>query len=73
MSEEEDNFQSVVTHCLTSLLLGIETRLEGALGAMARINWGSMEMVGFLRLCAGRSLHKALEAGRGASAAGVEK
>lgn len=47
MSEEEDEFQSVVTHCLTSLLLGIETRLEAALSAMARINWGSMEMVGW--------------------------
>lgn len=46
MSEEEDEFQSVVTHCLTSLLLGIETRLEAALSAMARINWGSMEMAG---------------------------
>lgn len=46
MSEEEDEFQTVITLCLASLLLGIETRLEGALGAMARINWGAMEMVG---------------------------
>ncbi|KAL4452083.1 hypothetical protein ABPG75_007745 [Micractinium tetrahymenae] len=46
MSEEEDEFQTVITHCLTSLLLGIETRLEGALAAMARISWGSMEMAG---------------------------
>lgn len=46
MSEEEDEFQTVITQCLASLLLGIESRLEGALGAMARINWGSMEMVG---------------------------
>ena len=46
MSEEEDEFQGVITHCLTVLLLGIETRLEGALAAMARINWAGMEMVG---------------------------
>ena len=45
MSEEEDEFQGLITHCLTVLLLGIETRLEGALGSMARLNWGTMEMV----------------------------
>jgi hypothetical protein len=45
MSEEEDELQSVVTQCLGVLLLGIETRLEGALAAMARINWAGMEMV----------------------------
>ena len=45
MSEEEDEFQGVITLCLASLLLGIETRLEGALGAMARLNWAGMEMV----------------------------
>ena len=46
MSEEEDELQSVITQCLTVLLLGIETKLEGALAAMARMNWGGMEMVG---------------------------
>lgn len=45
MSEEEDEFQTVTTQCLASLLLGIETKLEGALSAMARINWAGMEMV----------------------------
>ena len=45
MSEEEDEFQTVITHCLTALLLGIETRLEAGLAAMARINWAGMEMV----------------------------
>ncbi len=45
MSEEEDELQGVITSCLTSLLLGIETRLEGALAAMARLNWAGMEMV----------------------------
>lgn len=45
MSEEEDEFQGVITLCLSCLLLGIETRLEGALGAMARLNWAGMEMV----------------------------
>ena len=52
LSEEEDEFQSVVTQCLTVLLLGIETRLEGALAAMARINWAGMEMVGRLLVMA---------------------
>ncbi|EFN54878.1 hypothetical protein CHLNCDRAFT_23940 [Chlorella variabilis] len=46
MSEEEDEFQTVTTQCLASLLLGIETKLEGALSAMARINWAGMEMAG---------------------------
>ncbi|GAB4819166.1 hypothetical protein N2152v2_006212 [Parachlorella kessleri] len=46
MSEEEDELQSVITQCLTVLLLGIETKLEGALAAMARMNWGGMEMAG---------------------------
>ena len=46
MSEEEDEFQTVISQCLASLLLGLETRLEGALGAMARVNWAGMEMVG---------------------------
>lgn len=45
MGEEEDEFQGVVTACLASLLLGLETRLEGPLGAMARLNWAAMEMV----------------------------
>lgn len=45
MSEEEDELQGVITSCLTSLLLGVETRLEGALAAMARLNWAGMEMV----------------------------
>lgn len=45
MSEEEDELQGAITSCLASLLLGIETRLEGALAAMARLNWAGMEMV----------------------------
>lgn len=46
MSEEEDELRSLVTQCLTVLLLGIETRLEGALNAMARTNWVGLEMAG---------------------------
>jgi hypothetical protein len=46
MSEEEDELQGAITSCLASLLLGIETRLEGALAAMARLNWAGMEMAG---------------------------
>jgi hypothetical protein len=45
MSEEEDEFQTVITLCMASLLLGLETKLEAALTAMARINWAGMEMV----------------------------
>lgn len=45
MSEEEDELQSVVTQCLSVLLLGIETKLEAGLAGMARINWAGMEMV----------------------------
>lgn len=45
MGEEEDELQGAITSCLASLLLGIETRLEGALAAMARLNWAGMEMV----------------------------
>lgn len=45
MSDEEGEFQGVVTSCLASLLLGVETRLEGALSAMGRVNWGAVEAV----------------------------
>ena len=45
MGEEEDELQGAVTSCLASLLLGIETRLEGALAAMARLNWPGKRLV----------------------------
>ena len=45
MGEEEEEFQGVVTACLNVLLLGIETRLDGGLQAMVRVNWSAVEAV----------------------------
>ncbi len=45
VSEEEEEFQGVVTACLNVLLLGIETRLDGGLQAMVRVNWSAVEAV----------------------------
>ncbi len=45
MSEEEDEFQGVITQCLGVLVLGIETRMDPALAAMARMPWATMEAV----------------------------
>ncbi len=45
MSEEEEEFQGVVTACLNVLLLGIETRLDAGLQAMVRVNWSAIEAV----------------------------
>ena len=45
VSEEEEDFQGVVTACLNVLLLGIETRLDAGLQAMVRVNWSAVEAV----------------------------
>ena len=45
VSEEEEEFQGVVTACLNVLLLGIETRLDVGLQAMVRVNWSAVEAV----------------------------
>ena len=45
MSEEEDEFQAVITACLSVLLLGCETRLDAALAQMARMPWSTLEAV----------------------------
>lgn len=45
VSEEEDEFQLVATACLSVLILGTETRLDGALGHMTRLPWASLESV----------------------------
>ena len=50
VSEEEEEFQGVVTACLNVLLLGIETRLDGGLHAMVRVNWSAVEAVRELTL-----------------------
>ena len=45
MSEEEEEFQAVVTACLGVVLLGTETRLDAGLQAMIRVNWSAIETV----------------------------
>lgn len=45
VAEEEDEFQLVVTACLSVLILGTETRLDAALAQMTRLPWASLEAV----------------------------
>ncbi|CAL8463747.1 g3281 [Coccomyxa elongata] len=46
VAEEEDEFQLVVTACLSVLILGCETKLDAALLQMTRMPWASLETVG---------------------------
>jgi vacuolar protein sorting-associated protein 53 len=45
-SEQEDEFRSVVTQCLTTLILGVETKLEIHLASLMRHNWAAVEIAG---------------------------
>ena len=45
VSEEEDEFQLVITACLSVLILGTETKLDSALIQMTRLPWASLESV----------------------------
>ena len=45
MGEEEEEFQTVVTACLSVLILGTETKLDAAMAAMTRLPWASLEAV----------------------------
>ena len=45
VSEEEDDFQLVITACLSVLILGTETKLDAALMQMTRLPWASLETV----------------------------
>lgn len=45
-SEEEEEFHSAVSRCLTALLLGLETKLETGLATMSRHSWATVEMAG---------------------------
>ena len=45
VSEEEDDFQLVITACLSVLILGTETKLDAALVQMTRLPWASLETV----------------------------
>ncbi|CAK9191617.1 unnamed protein product [Sphagnum troendelagicum] len=46
MSEEQDEFSGVITKALSTLVLGLETRLEVELINMARLPWATLEGVG---------------------------
>ncbi|EFJ16271.1 hypothetical protein SELMODRAFT_421950 [Selaginella moellendorffii] len=46
LSEEQDEFSGVITKALSSLVMGLETRLENELAAMTRVPWGTIEGVG---------------------------
>lgn len=56
VSEEEEEFQGVVSGCLGVLLLGVETRLDAGLQAMIRVNWSAVETVRPARFKAFRAL-----------------
>jgi hypothetical protein len=45
ITEEEDEFQLVITACLSVLILGCETKLDAAMGQMTRMAWASVESV----------------------------
>ena len=45
VAEEDDEFQLVVTACLSVLILGTETKLDAALAQMTRLPWASLEAV----------------------------
>ena len=46
MTAVEDEFSSVTTTALSKLVLALETKIDGALGQMARVTWGDLEVVG---------------------------
>ncbi|QDZ18793.1 Vps53-like vacuolar protein sorting-associated protein [Chloropicon primus] len=46
MSEVEDDYSGVITTALSTLVLGLETRVDQALADMARVNWAALDLVG---------------------------
>ena len=46
MSQVEDDFSGVITTALSTLVLGLETRVDQALSEMAKINWAALDLVG---------------------------
>ena len=46
MSQAEDDFSGVITTALSTLVLGLETRVDQALGEMIKINWATLDLVG---------------------------
>jgi len=46
MSEVEDDFSGVITTALSTLVLGLETRVDQALGDMCKVSWAALDLVG---------------------------
>lgn len=46
MSEVQDEFSSVITKALLTLVHGIETKFDGEMVAMTRVPWATLESVG---------------------------
>nr|KAJ0217366.1 hypothetical protein LSAT_V11C300154220 [Lactuca sativa] len=46
MSEVQDEFSSVITKALVTLVHGVETKFEVEMAAMTRVPWGMLESVG---------------------------
>ena len=44
--EEEEDFQGLITACLSTLILAVQTRLDGPLQQMCRMPWAAMDVVG---------------------------
>ena len=43
--EEEEDFQGLITACLSALILAVQTRLDSPLQQMCRMPWASMDVV----------------------------
>ncbi|KAL8195974.1 hypothetical protein R6Q57_024974, partial [Mikania cordata] len=46
MSEVQDEFSSIITKALVTLLHGVETKVDIEMAAMTRVPWGMLESVG---------------------------
>ncbi|XP_029665254.1 vacuolar protein sorting-associated protein 53 homolog [Formica exsecta] len=46
LSQEQDNFHKVISHCIQLLVQDLETACESALTAMTKVQWSSVEVVG---------------------------
>lgn len=46
MSEVQDEFSSVITKALITLVNGLETKFDAEMAAMTRVPWGTLESVG---------------------------
>ena len=43
--EEEEEFQGLITTCLSTLILAVQTRLDAPLQQMCRMPWAAMDVV----------------------------